>query len=124
MGILICKNFKNLKVFLSLFLVLTFFNSSFAAKTPHRKNSQNKISSIQKRIANQKKIISSTAKEITDLEKNLNIGNKRYLSTIKKRKNLETLLFEINSNSQQTVLNLQIKIKNIRKAVRGIVVNS
>lgn len=112
------------KKFYLAVIALFFFNNVLAASVNKGKPAHSKRQWLTKQIKTQKKVIADTIKQINDLEQNLNVGNKRYLRTIKKRKLIETRVYEMTKKSENLDLLLNKKLKEISKSVRGILVNS
>jgi septal ring factor EnvC (AmiA/AmiB activator) len=118
---------KQAKYLLLIILPLLVFLISPLASSATKVNYLNQNSKINKMnftLSGQKKIISSTAKEISQLEKNLNIGNKRYLKTLRKRREIEISLYELQKKSLYFSDKLESKLKTIRTNLRGILINT
>ena len=109
------------KLIFILFL-LVISSKSFAAKVPSnlKKQSLSKIYSSIKQKSGQ---IKRLKKDITRLESNLGMSNKRYLRVIAKKKAIESKLYEYNEelNSEQRAL--EERIKKSKRVLSGLLVN-
>lgn len=92
-------------LFLSLGLIVSAVDASTKPVSP----STQSLSLLQKQVSQQGRKIGDLKNEINDLEKNLNVGNKRYLSIVKERQSLEDKIHQLRAELEKTQNNLSEK---------------
>ncbi len=108
-----------------IFLIQHVFlvNSSGALKRPNFSNHK-KVKSIKVGLKKYKKIISQTTLEISELEKNLNVGNKKYLTTIDKIKKIEKVAYQVQVDLKSLSVSLNQSLTQMKETLKGVLVNS
>ena len=123
---MILKEFlrKNLKFTVFFLIGFTSWTNIYAAKKNPSSFYYSDLGKINKSIKKREKDINNLKENISRLEQNLNIGNRKYLLTIKKRKKIEELVEKLNRESKQSGQNVRKKIGKVNSIIKGIVLNS
>lgn len=105
-----------------LFFILAATSKSFAAKAPSvkKKESLSKIYSTIKQKSGQ---IKRLKKDITRLESNLGVSNKKYLRVVSKKKEIESKLYEYTQELNTEQRRLEERITKSKKVLSGLLVN-
>ncbi len=108
-------------------IALTFLAMSFpvmllAAKKPAVSNKQS-LSKIYSTIRQKTGEISRLKKDITRLEANLGVSNKKYLKIVAKKKEIEAKLFEYGQELNVEQRELEERIGKSKKVLSGLLVN-
>ncbi|MCO4792173.1 MAG: peptidoglycan DD-metalloendopeptidase family protein [Bacteriovoracaceae bacterium] len=106
----------------SLLLTLCFQQNSFAAKKAPSKKKVS-LSRVHNKIRKQGHVIRKLKKQISRLESNLGDSNKRYLSIVTKKKEIEVQFYEINNNLEKEQKRLEEEVFKSRKLLSGVLVN-
>ncbi|TNE95609.1 MAG: hypothetical protein EP326_14720 [Deltaproteobacteria bacterium] len=94
----------------------------FAAKGPVETNQQS-LSKIYSTIKQKSGDISRLQKDITRLESNLGVSNKKYLKVVAKKKEIEAKIFDYSQELNAEQIELEDKISKSKRVLSGLLVN-
>jgi len=111
---------NNLVIFSTLFVLSTSAGVA-RIKAPKPRTT---VKGLSSKIKKQSKIIRGLNREITGLERNLGKSNKRYLTLIEKRRDVETKIYETRQLIRKNGELLSLHLKESKKLLTKAVLNS